>query len=247
MINEYILHYKIIEKIGEGGMGIVYKAEDTKLKRLVALKFLPLHITTSNEDLARFNQEAQAAAILNHPNICTIYAIEEVNESDHDEKQFISMEYIKGITLSQKIADSPLKTNDALSYAIQIGEALQEAHSNGIIHRDIKSENIMINSKNQAKIMDFGLAKLKGSLKLTKASNTLGTIVYMSPEQIQGEKIDARSDIFSFGIVLFEMLTGILPFRGKYEASIMYSILNDEPIPLQKYLQDASSVSYPHN
>ena len=240
MIGKTIFHYNIIEKLGEGGMGVVYKAEDIKLKRPVALKFLPSHIAASNDDLARFNQEAQAAAILNHPNICTIYNIEEVKESNED-IQFISMEYVDGITLSKKIANSPLKINDAISYAIQIGEALQEAHANGIIHRDIKSENIMINSKNQVKILDFGLAKLKGSLKLTKASNTLGTIAYMSPEQIHGEKIDARSDIFSFGIVLFEMLTGILPFRGKYEASIMYSILNEEPAPLQKYLPDAGS------
>jgi len=236
MIGETILHYKILEKLGEGGMGVVYKAEDIKLKRIVALKFLPPHITSSKEDLARFNQEAQAAAILNHPNICTVYAIEE-----SDNQQFISMEYIDGTTLSRKISASPLKINEAVSYAIQIGEALQEAHSNGIVHRDIKTENIMVNSKNQIKVMDFGLAKLKGSIKITKGSSTVGTLAYMAPEQIQGGEVDARSDIFSFGVVLFEMLTGILPFKGEHDASIMYSIINEEPDSLQKYLPDVSS------
>ncbi len=236
MIGETILHYKIIEKLGEGGMGVVYKAEDLKLKRIVALKFLPSHVTSSIDDLARFNQEAQAAAILNHPNICIIYSIEEENG-----KQFISMEFIDGITLNRKIAGVPMKVSDAVTYAIQIGDALQEAHTNGIVHRDIKSENIMVNSKNQIKVMDFGLAKLKGSIKLTKASSTVGTLAYMAPEQIQGGDVDARSDIFSFGVVLFEMLTGRLPFYGEHDASMMYSILNEEPEPLQKYLPDANS------
>ena len=236
MIGETILHYKIIEKLGEGGMGVVYKAEDIKLKRLVALKFLPSHISASKDDLARFNQEAQAAAALNHPNICTIHAIEEDKG-----QQFIVMEYVDGITLSRKIEQSPLKMKDAISYAIQIGEALQEAHSNGIVHRDIKTENIMVNTKNQIKVMDFGLAKLKGSIKLTKTSSTVGTLAYMAPEQIQGGEVDARSDIFSFGIVLFEMLTGLLPFRGEHDASMMYSILNEEPDSLQKYIPDVSS------
>jgi serine/threonine protein kinase/Flp pilus assembly protein TadD len=236
MVGKTILHYKILEKLGEGGMGIVYKAEDIKLKRIVALKFLPSHVTSSKEDLARFNQEAQAAAVLNHPNICTIYAIEEEKDG-----QFISMEYIDGITLNKKIADSPLQNNDVISYAIQIGEALQEAHAGGIVHRDIKSENIMVNSKNQIKVMDFGLAKLKGSIKLTKSSTTAGTLAYMAPEQIQGGEIDARSDIFSFGVVFYEMQTCKLPFRGEHDASIMYSIINEEPEPLQKYLPDAGS------
>ena len=236
MIGETILHYKILEKLGEGGMGVVYQAEDIKLKRLVALKFLPSHLSASKDDLARFNKEAQTAAVLNHPNICTIHAIEE----DKD-RQFIVMEYVDGITLSRKIEQSPLKMNDAISYAIQIGEALQEAHSNGIVHRDIKTENIMVNTKNQIKVMDFGLAKLKGSIKLTKTSSTVGTLSYMAPEQIQGGEVDARSDIFSFGVVLFEMLTGLLPFQGEHDASIMYSILNEEPEPLQKYIPDANS------
>lgn len=241
MIGSTILHYKILEKLGEGGMGVVYKAEDVKLKRTVALKFLPPYIASSAEDLARFTQEAQAAAILNHPNICIIYAIEEANSPEGKKQNFISMEFIDGFTLSKKIGVAPLKTNDAISYAVQIGEALQEAHTNGIIHRDIKTENIMVNSKNQIKVMDFGLAKLKDSLKLTKSSSTVGTLSYMSPEQIQKGNIDARSDIFSFGVVLFEILTGSLPFRGEHDASIMYSILNEEPEPLKKYLPDAPS------
>jgi len=236
MIGETILHYKILEKLGEGGMGVVYQGEDIKLKRLVALKFLPSYLSASKDNLARFNQEAQAAAALNHPNICTIYSIEEDKG-----QQFIVMEYVDGETLSRKIEQSPLKMNDAISYAIQIGEALQEAHSKGIVHRDIKTENIMVNVNNQIKVMDFGLAKLKGSIKLTKTSSTVGTLSYMAPEQIQGGEVDARSDIFSFGVVLFETLTGLLPFQGEHDASIMYSILNEDPEPLQKYIPDANS------
>jgi len=238
MIGQTISHYKILEKLGEGGMGIVYKAQDTKLDRLVALKFLPHHIHASEEERARFLQEARAVAVLNHPAVCTIYDIKE--EGD---QQFIVMEYVDGMTLHEKIlgrggVPSPIRMNDAISYATQIGEALQEAHSKGIVHRDIKSENIMVNNKNQIKIMDFGLAKLKGSLKLTKASSTVGTIAYMAPEQIQGGDTDGRSDIFSFGVVLFEMLTGKMPFRGEHDAAMMYSILNEEPEALSRYLPD---------
>jgi TolB-like protein/Flp pilus assembly protein TadD/predicted Ser/Thr protein kinase len=223
-----------MEKLGEGGMGVVYKAQDTKLDRLVALKFLPHHLTASEADQARFIQEAKAAALLNHPNVCTIYDIKE-----EEEKQFIVMEFVDGKTLRRIIQSQVPNLPSAIQYAIQIGEALHEAHTNGIVHRDIKSENIMINSKNQIKVMDFGLAKLKGSLKLTKASSTVGTLGYMAPEQIQGSEVDARSDIFSFGVVLFEMLTGKLPFRGEHDAALMYSILNEEPEPLQKFLPDA--------
>ncbi len=233
MIGTTISHYKILEKLGEGGMGVVYKAEDTKLKRTVALKFLPQHLTSTEAEQARFQQEAQAAATLNHPNICTIHAIEE-----YENQQFIDMEFVDGVTLRQKL---PVKNlNDAVSYAVQIGEALQEAHGKGIVHRDIKAENIMVNSKNQIKVMDFGLAKLKGSLKLTRTSSTVGTIAYMAPEQIQGGEVDARSDIFSFGIVLYEMLTGRTPFRGEHEAAIMYSILNEEPESVIKHRPDIS-------
>jgi tetratricopeptide (TPR) repeat protein len=236
MIGQTVSHYKILEKLGEGGMGVVYKAEDLKLKRTVALKFLPHHLSSTPEEEARFLQEAQAAATLNHPNVCTIYDIKE-----HENQQFIVMECIDGVTLRKKIASGPLPLNQAVAYGLQIGDALQEAHSKGIVHRDIKADNIMVNTKNNIKVMDFGLAKLKGSLKLTRASSTVGTLAYMAPEQIQGGEVDARSDIFSFGVVLFETLTGHLPFRGDHEAALMYSIINEEPEPLDKYLPEAPS------
>jgi Tol biopolymer transport system component/predicted Ser/Thr protein kinase len=235
MIGQTISHYEILEKLGEGGMGVVYKAEDTKLKRVVALKFLPHHLSTATEEQARFIQEAQSAATLNHPNVCTIHAIEE-DAGQH----FIVMEYVDGVTLRKKFEDAQLKVGEVATYAIQIGEALLEAHSRGIVHRDIKSDNIMVNSKNQIKVMDFGLAKLKGSLKLTRTSSTVGTLAYMAPEQIQGSEPDTRSDIFSFGVVLFEMLTGHLPFRGEHEAAMVYSIVNEEPEPAQKYRPEVS-------
>ena len=234
MIGQTVSHYKILEKLGEGGMGVVYKAHDTTLDRDIALKFLPHHLTATADEQARFLQEARAASALNHPNICAIYSIGEEGEN-----QFIEMEFVDGKTLRQLVPIQ--KTQVAIDYAIQIGEALQEAHSKGIVHRDVKADNIMVNSKNQIKVMDFGLAKLKGSLKLTKTSSTVGTLAYMAPEQIQGGEVDSRSDIFSFGVVLFEMLTGHLPFRGEHEAAMMYSIVNEEATPLQQYLADASS------
>ncbi|MBI3005653.1 MAG: protein kinase [Ignavibacteriales bacterium] len=236
MIGTTISHYKILEKLGEGGMGVAYKAQDTKLDRFVALKFLPHHLTTNDAEKARFLQEAKAAAALNHPNICTIHGIEE----DGDE-QFIVMEYVDGVTLREKFAPAPIPVKEAITYGIQIGEALEEAHAKGIVHRDIKSDNIMVNKKNQIKVMDFGLAKLKGSLKLTKATSTVGTLGYMSPEQIQGRETDGRSDIFSCGIVLFEMLTARLPFRGEHDAAMMYSIVNEEPESIQQIVPNASS------
>src|ERR1041385_3645694 len=231
MIGQTVSHYTILEKLGEGGMGVVYKAEDTKLKRTVALKFLPHHLTTNETEQARFLQEAQAAATINHPNVCTIYDIKE-----EAGQQYIVMEYVDGATLRTMIPVQ--KVDDALSYALQIGEALHEAHSKSIIHRDIKADNIMLNTKKQIKVMDFGLAKLKGSLKLTRTSSTVGTLAYMAPEQLQGEEVDGRSDIFSFGVVLFEMLTGKLPFRGDHEAAIMYSIVNEEPESAQRLRPD---------
>lgn len=233
MIGTTVSHYRIIEKLGEGGMGVVYKAQDTKLDRFVALKFLPVHIAANVADRSRFLQEAKSAALLNHPNICTIYGIH-----DEGEKPFIEMEFVDGMTVREKIAAGSLQVADCIRYAIQIGEALQEAHSKGIVHRDIKADNIMVSSKNQVKVMDFGLAKIKGSLKLTRSSSTLGTLGYMAPEHIQGGEVDARSDIFAFGVVLFEMLTGHLPFRGEHEPAMMYSILNEQPEPLQKYRSD---------
>ncbi|MGA3246380.1 MAG: protein kinase [Bacteroidota bacterium] len=234
MIGQTISHYQILEKLGEGGMGVVYKAQDTKLDRTVALKFLPAHVSVNADTKARFLQEAKAAAALNHANICTIYGVDE-----SDGTMFIAMEYIEGGTLREKIPFP--KVDDGLNVAIQIGEALQEAHSKGIVHRDIKADNIMLTSKGQAKVMDFGLAKLKGSLKLTKTSSTVGTLGYMAPEQIQGGEVDHRSDIFSFGVLLFEMLTGKLPFRGEHEAAIVYSIVHEEPELLTKYVPDAPS------
>jgi eukaryotic-like serine/threonine-protein kinase len=236
MIGTTISHYKILEKLGEGGMGIVFKAEDTRLKRTVALKFLPRGLESHEAERARFLQEAQAASALNHPNVCTIYDIGEA-----EGQRFIAMEYVQGMTLREKIAEGRLQTGTAVGYAIQIAEALEEAHSKGIVHRDMKADNIMVNTKNQVKVMDFGLAKLKGSLKLTKTSSTIGTLAYMAPEQIEGGEVDARSDIFSFGIVLYEMLTGHLPFRGEHEAAMVYSIVNDEPEPLQHYVPEAPS------
>ncbi len=214
-------------------MGVVYKAQDTKLDRFVALKFLPHHLKPNEAEQARFLQEAKAAAALNHPNVCAVIDI-------HDDigQQYIVMEYVEGVTLRQK---SPMpKMDDAIGCAIQIGEALQAAHSKGIVHRDVKSENVMLTADGRIKVMDFGLAKLKGSLHLTKESSTLGTLAYMAPEQIEGADSDARSDIFSFGVVLFELLTGKLPFRGEHDAALMYSILNEEPESVQRYLPDAS-------
>ncbi|MBM4161697.1 MAG: hypothetical protein FJ217_11455 [Ignavibacteria bacterium] len=233
MIGQTISHYRITEKLGGGGMGIVYKAHDTKLDRFVALKFLPHGILVSEEDKARFLQEARAASAVMHPNVCVVHDI-----AEHAGQQYIVMEFVDGKTLRQIIPVQ--KMQDAITYAIQIGEALQEAHSKGIVHRDIKTDNIMVNTKNQVKVMDFGLAKLKGSLKLTRTSSTVGTLAYMSPEQIQGGEVDARSDIFAFGIVLFEMITGRLPFRGEHEAAMMYSIVNEEPESIEKHKPDLS-------
>ncbi len=235
MIGTIISHYRILDKLGEGGMGVVYKAHDTKLDRVVALKFLPDRVNQNETEKARFLQEARAVAALNHPNICTIHNIEESNGS-----VFLVMEYVEGGTLRNKIPFA--KVDDAIPVAIQIGEALQEAHSKGIVHRDVKADNVMLNAKGQAKVMDFGLAKLKGSLKLTKTSSTVGTLGYMAPEQIQGGEVDHRSDIFSFGVLLFEMLTGHLPFRGEHEAAMVYSIVNEEPQHIEQLLPDLSPI-----
>jgi len=226
MTGKTISHYKIIEKLGQGGMGVVYKAEDTKLKRTVALKFLPA-IALGGEDKSRFLREAEAAAALNHPNICTIHEIDEV-----DAKMFIVMEFIEGQSLLEKIKAGPLKIDEAIKLAMQIAEGLQAAHEKGITHRDIKSANIMITEKGRAKIMDFGLAKLSNRSMLTKEGMTLGTAAYMSPEQARGATVDHRTDIWSLGVVLYEMITGQLPFRGEYEQAMMYSIVNEDPEPL---------------
>jgi tetratricopeptide (TPR) repeat protein len=230
MIGKSISHYKILEKLGEGGMGVVYKAEDTKLKRTVALKFLPPHISESGEEKERFIHEAQSASALNHPNITTIYEIDEF-----EGQMFIVMEYCEGKTLKQIIEKETLSIKKVLDIGIQVCEGLTTAHKKEIVHRDIKSDNIMVTKEAQVKIMDFGLAKLKGATKLTKTRSTLGTLAYMSPEQAQGEEVDQRSDIFSFGVVLYELLTGKLPFAGEHQVAVIYSIINEEPQPVVRY------------
>ncbi len=232
MIGRDIAHYKILEKLGEGGMGVVYKAKDTKLKRDVAIKFLPRQIVASKDERQRFKIEAQAAAALNHPNIATIYAIEE-----HDEEIFIVMEYIDGRELRDIVGayrNTPLPVDQIINYATQIAAGLQAAHEKGVVHRDIKSANLMVTDKGQIKIMDFGLAKVGGGPNITKAGSTVGTPYYMSPEQASGKPVDARTDIWAFGVVLYEMLTGELPFNGEYEQAITYAIINEAPLPLKK-------------
>jgi serine/threonine-protein kinase len=208
-------------------MGVVYKAEDTKLKRTVALKFLPPELTHISDIKERFMREAQAAAAVDHPNICTVYEFDEA-----EEKTFISMAYIEGQSLKKKIESGPLELDEAIRIALQVSEGLQEAHKKGVIHRDIKSANIMVTEKGQAKIMDFGLARVSGTTLLTKEGSTMGTIAYMSPEQARGEEVDHRTDIWSLGVVLYEMFSGQLPFKGEHEQSVVYSIRKDKPKPL---------------
>lgn len=227
MIGQTILHYKILAKLGEGGMGVVYLAEDINLERKVAIKFLPHSFSITSEDKERFKTEARAAAALNHPNISTIHSIEET-END----RFIVMEYVEGKELKDIVETRhgvSLQINDIINYSIQIAEGLDKAHKKGIIHRDIKSSNIMITDENKVKIMDFGLAKMRGEKGLTKTGTTVGTAAYMSPEQVNGKEADKRSDIWSFGIVLYEMITHHLPFQSSYDAALFYSIINDEP------------------
>jgi len=227
MIGQTISHYKILEELGKGGMGVVYKAEDTKLKRTVALKFITPQTLESIEEKTRFVREAQASAALDHPNICTIYEIDEA-----EGQTFIAMAHIKGQSLKEKVRKAPLKLEEALEIAMQVTDGLQEAHEKGITHRDIKSSNIMITDKGQVKIMDFGLAKLAGGTKLTKTATIMGTADYMSPEQASGEAVDHRTDIWSLGVVIYEMLTGQLPFKGNYEQVVLHSVLNKNPQPI---------------
>jgi len=219
--------YQILEELGRGGMGIVYKAEDSKLKRTVALKFLPPELTHIPDIKERFMREAQTAASLDHPNICTVHEFDEA-----EEKTFISMAYIEGQSLKKKIDSGPLELDEALKIATQVTEGLQEAHKKGVIHRDIKSANIMMDERDQAKIMDFGLARMAGKTMLTQEGTTMGTIAYMSPEQARGEEVDHRTDIWSLGVVLYEMFCGQLPFKGDHEQTVLYSILNKKPKPI---------------
>jgi len=225
--------YKIIEELGRGGMGVVYKAEDTKLKRSVALKFLPLELTHIPEVKERFMREAQAAAALDHPHICTVYEFDTAEETT-----FISMAYVEGQSLRKKIESGPLDLEEALKITTQVAEGLQEAHKKGVVHRDIKSANIMVTERDQAKIMDFGLARVTGSTLVTQEGMTMGTVTYMSPEQARGEKVDHRTDIWSLGVVLYEMLTGQLPFKGDHEQAIVYSILKEKPEPITSIKND---------
>ncbi|NQV74258.1 protein kinase [bacterium] len=224
MIGTTLSHYRIESELGRGGMGVVYRATDTELNRTVALKFLPPNAVATDKDRQRFKREAQAAAALSHPNIATVFAIEET-----EEHAFIAMEFVDGETLRDLIEKGPIKVERAIEIAIEIAEGLQVAHEHGIVHRDIKPANIMIAKRGHVKIMDFGLAKISAASMLTQAGSTLGTIGYMSPEQARGEDIDRRTDIWGLGCVLFEMITGRQPFSGEYEQAIVYSILNSEP------------------
>ena len=232
MTGETILQYKILSELGRGGMGIVYKAHDTKLDRTVALKFLPEYLSSDQNEKERFYHEARSAAALNHQNIAVIYEI-----SEHENKIFIAMEYLEGRTIKSLVEkeSNSLTIKKVLEIAIQIAEGLAAAHEKGIVHRDIKSDNIILTPKGKIKIMDFGLAKLKGASRLTQAGSTVGTAAYMSPEQAQGEDVDHRSDIFSFGVVLYELLTVHLPFRGEHQAALVYSVVNEDPQPIARF------------
>jgi len=228
MIGNIVSHYKIIEKLGEGGMGVVYKAHDTKLDRTVALKFLPPHLGGDETEKKRFLNEAKAASTLDHPNICTIHSIEETN----DRNMFIAMAYYEGMSLKQKIEQSMLPIKDVINYSIQIASGLQKAHEKGIVHRDLKPANIFITNDNQIKIIDFGLARVAERSLLTKSNTTLGTVPYMSPEQAQGSNVDHRTDVWALGVIMYELITGQRPFKSEYETALIYSIINEEPDPV---------------